>query len=106
MATYQGKNFSPFGNYTVNTPGASSTNTVVTQPTNGRVASDLTISNATNQIVFVAWGLTAATATTSSFAVMPGAIMTIDMALASTNIAVIAAATSTGAVYLSIGLGT
>lgn len=108
MAVYRNKNFTPYGNYAVTSPTGSSQNTVVTQPasTSGTQALDLLLNNSTNQTVFVAWSTSTATATTSSFAVPPGAVMVIDMGMASTSIAIISAAAATGSFYFSVGLGT
>ena len=111
MSNYRGKNFTPFNNYTVafaNT--AASQNTVVVQPTNisggGISAQDLLISNSTSSVAFIAWGLTTQTAlVASSFPVLPGETMIIDMGQAATNVAVVLSAAATGSVYLSIGAG-
>lgn len=100
-----GQNFSPFNNYIV-AATTSSTNQVVVQPTLGQKCRDLTISNNSTGVAYIAWGQTTQTATSSNFAVLPGAIMTIDMGLNPvTNIAVLLA-TGSGNVYLSIGIGT
>lgn len=98
------QNFLPYGNYTV-AATATSQNIVVAEPTYGTPCTDLLISNSTTSVAFVSWGTTAQTATSSSFAVLPGAIMAVDTGTTPiTNIAVILA-TGTGNVYLSIGIG-
>lgn len=109
MGIYRGKNFSPYTNYII-AASTTSANQVVVQPTfnagspiNG--ATDLLVSNNTSGVAYVSWGLTAQTATSANIAIMPGAIMAIDMGLAATNVAVLLSAGS-GNVYISIGVGT
>lgn len=102
----RGQNFSPFANFTVSASGTSQ-NTTVTQPTAGAPCRDLLISNGTTGTCFVKWGVGSQTATAAAdFAVLPGAIMTIDMGpLPVTGIGVITPS-GTGSIYLSVGTGT
>ena len=106
------KNFKGVGqSYTVSAT-TSNVNTAVNQPTavagsagTGGGYTDLHVYNATTGVAFIAYGMTAATATTTSADfVSPGAEVIISMGVPATNVAVILS-TSSGSVYLAVGDG-
>ena len=108
MGVYRGKNFSPFASYPISA-STTSVNQVVSQPTFSvgmpiTPAQDLMVANNTSAAAFVAWGLTAQTATSSNVAVLPGEVAIFDMGTAATNVAILLS-TGTGTVYISIGAG-
>jgi len=89
-----------------------SSNTVISQPSTtsgsgyGSMGySDLKIYNASTGIAFVSYGMSAATATTSSpDFIAPGAVEIISMGIPATNVSVVLSS-GAGNVYLCVGEG-
>lgn len=106
------KNFKASGSSYTLSATTSSQNTVVAQPTPVAGTAgfaggycDLHVYNSTTGVAFIAYGTSAATATTSSGDfVAPGAEVVISMGMPATNVAIILSAGS-GNVYFAVGEG-